>query len=282
MRLPREWYHGPMGRRGTERRGWTDSYTLLCERCGYVIEGLVDEPSAGGRCPECGLDIISSLPEHRIGTPWQNQPGLKSMLVTAGLVVRRPLHTLDRLRVGPPRIVGLLVVAALPIGWLASGLLLALLEARGIAASGGTRSGPSVVGSWAVALGIGLGLTPIVALALWLLTWIEARGLVVFGKQNGVRMHPELAHTIVRHGAVGWLLCGLGAAMALPWAWSLRAGWQATLGRLDVLVVWLAVAGLVFALAGFLGFEFFAWLGLRRCRFANRQRAASSAASAQE
>ena len=35
-----------------------DEYTLLCERCGYIIEGLpTDNP-----CPECNRPIALSLP----------------------------------------------------------------------------------------------------------------------------------------------------------------------------------------------------------------------------
>ena len=33
-------------------RPWKDEYTLLCEKCGYVIEGLEDSKV----CPECGHD----------------------------------------------------------------------------------------------------------------------------------------------------------------------------------------------------------------------------------
>ncbi|MEZ6318065.1 MAG: hypothetical protein R3B49_04810 [Phycisphaerales bacterium] len=48
-------------------RPWADEYTVLCERCGYVVEGL--DPA--GACPECGKPIAESLPERRVGTPWQ-------------------------------------------------------------------------------------------------------------------------------------------------------------------------------------------------------------------
>jgi hypothetical protein len=35
--------------------------TLLCERCGYVLEGLDER----GACPECGQPIAESLPSRR-------------------------------------------------------------------------------------------------------------------------------------------------------------------------------------------------------------------------
>ena len=38
------------------KREWTDEYTLLCEKCGYVIEGL----DTNGNCPECGTKLIES------------------------------------------------------------------------------------------------------------------------------------------------------------------------------------------------------------------------------
>ena len=35
-----------------------------------MIEGLDTQ----GHCPECGKPIAESLPERRIGTPWQQSP----------------------------------------------------------------------------------------------------------------------------------------------------------------------------------------------------------------
>lgn len=43
---------------------------LLCEACGYVLNGLPD----GGRCPECGIPTADSAPARRGPSRWE-QPG---------------------------------------------------------------------------------------------------------------------------------------------------------------------------------------------------------------
>lgn len=57
---------------------WRDEYELLCERCGYSLEGL----PCGGACPECGRAIAESLPQRRLGSPWQQHPGVAGWLKT--------------------------------------------------------------------------------------------------------------------------------------------------------------------------------------------------------
>ncbi len=252
------------------RGPWTDDATLLCERCGYVVEGLPTD----GPCPECGYEIAMSLPRNRSGTPWQNHRGVGATMATGWWVVTQPRRTLDRMRIQPPRFGLLLSVAALPIGCAVGAALVLLFELeRPLPGGGSTAWSPgSTIGAWMLALVLGIAVTPLIAAVLWGLTWIEARGLVIFGKQNKFRVPPDLAHTIVRHGAFCWLLCGVGALLELPLL--LRLGMDSGLafgppGR--VLYV-LAFAGMVFVLLGFLAFEFFAWFGLRRCRFANRLR----------
>ncbi|MFI4882724.1 MAG: hypothetical protein ACIAQU_09085 [Phycisphaerales bacterium JB064] len=256
------------------KQAWADSYTLLCERCGYVIEGLAEDSV----CPECAKPVAESMPGRRPGTPWQQRRGLRPMLHTWWLVVRHPLRTLDTMTVARPRMRLLLLLAALPFGQLMGIAMILLLEVEHPIPNGSMSWTPgSAMGSLSLGAIIGLALTPLAALALWLLTWIEARGLVLFGAQAGTRMHPDLAHTIVRHGAVGWLLAGLGATLILPLAWSYESemgliyGHPKYGGPADWTIA-LATAGVFLAILGFLAFECFAWLGLRRCKFANRSR----------
>jgi hypothetical protein len=82
-----------------------DEYTLLCERCGYIIEGLpTDLP-----CPECSRPIALSLPERRTGTPWQQRRTARTLVHTWWRTLRHPLLTFDTLRLDEIRGFGMVV-----------------------------------------------------------------------------------------------------------------------------------------------------------------------------
>lgn len=217
---------------------WEDEYTLLCERCGYVIEGLPSD----GACPECGKPISESLPERRVGTPWQQWPSLPNLLRTWWMTLRHPKQTLDLMQFDEELSNRQLALTCL------AGLIL-----------------------WPV---------------LWVMSQIEASGLVLFGKQRRARITTAAAATICAHGAVGWVVSMLGLGFGL-----LGAGWalERVVGagfdhhyldgpdpgpqHFEQAVLWIAAAcGTLLLLAGFLFFEWFAWLGLRRCKYANRTR----------
>lgn len=214
-----------------DARPWTDEYTLLCERCGYVVDGL---PTAGA-CPECGTPIAESLPERRVGTPWQQQPSIHCLMRTAIGSLLHPNRTLSVMRVDSERSKSLArwsCLAGLPL-W---GLLMAL-------------------------------------------TWIETRGLLILGKRRGFRITPAIAWTVCAHGCAGWIVAMTGfwigtILIASGAAWSLRYD-QATdydpTPASAMIGIGAGFGGGVL-LAGFLFFETFAWLGLRRLRYANRFR----------
>ena len=55
----------------------------LCEACGYEVLGQ----GLDTVCPECAYPVVESLPEKRLGTPWQRQASLRSWACTVcGLI----------------------------------------------------------------------------------------------------------------------------------------------------------------------------------------------------
>jgi len=247
-----------------------DEFTLLCERCGYEIESLPREEE----CPECGKPIAESLPERRTGTPWQHEQSWSTVLRTGWLTIRSPLRTLDLMypdiELATRQIDRLSMltgaIAAVPAAlWL-------ILELQLI----GLLLSPVVF----------LGVTLCTILAVKVLTAIEARGIQFFAARRSGRLSPAMAWTICSHGAVGWLIAAvgisIGAIIALFMTYAaLDRGPTAPLppGAIPFRprITTTASAGSTLALlgflAGFLFFETFAWLGVRRCKFANRARA---------
>lgn len=69
-----------------------DESDLLCEGCGYTLNGLPAE----GNCPECGKSIAQSLGHQRTATAWEGREGRTPRLVrfssTAAEVIFRPTH----------------------------------------------------------------------------------------------------------------------------------------------------------------------------------------------
>jgi hypothetical protein len=243
-----------------DARAWQDEYTLLCERCGYVVEGLPAE----GACPECGKPIAESLPERRVGTVWQsNRPGLWTLARSWHACLFHPLRTLDQLAPGMPtrgmRSLNAFVCAFL---WL-------------IGVVGPTVSltfDPEIVEPEEMVFMVILSgvvavvTTTLVFAGVLLLTEIEARGLELISRQRGFRITPAIARRVCDHGGVGWAVCGgTVAVIGLgSTAWHTRTG--------GMLPAWGYWSGLGLIAFGFLFFETFAWLGLRRLKYANRTR----------
>lgn len=294
-------------------RPWKNEYTLLCEKCGYVLEGL----DQAGNCPECGKPIVESLPERRVGTPWQQKPGVGSLVATWWMTLRHPLRTLDVMRVGARRnnrwqarwAIGAAAGFG-AIGFVISSLLYA--------------SDPLGVEVHPVILILTIPIWMILPFALLtLLTWVETRGLVIIARTRGLRIDTRLARTITAHGAIGWLIGGIffallfnlspvfvrqmspkplhvtiqtsaGISTPSPDAEPIEYEGTSTIqgtpqtftitdteitGNQPILIrpmakPWVYWVGWsiwgVGLLIGFLIFETFAWLGLRRCKFANR------------
>jgi len=102
---------------------------LLCERCGYCVEGL----PAGARCPECARPVADSMPHARPGSPWQIDPSAASRFATNWATLSRPAATMRTARIDSRSSQRLLVIncfaATAPYGFLAG--LFMLIEIWG-------------------------------------------------------------------------------------------------------------------------------------------------------
>lgn len=261
-------------------RPWTDEYTLLCERCGYVIEGLSTE----GACPECGKPIAESLPERRVG--WERyRPGLSGAFRATVGIIRHPIKTLDRMPIDGNAVALGRHLRRTASGTAAAGFFLLAILVQLTAATGSSQP---VAGAFIVPVIVWLIVSPTLAI----LTAVEARGLVFLGRRRSARMDPMIARAICAHGSAGWVLASIslvgGILMVAMGTLVLDAfdldsfdlayigyvsGQELFLWMASWSVIWIGVViGVGGSCAGFLFFETFAWLGLRRLKYANRRR----------
>lgn len=247
---------------GTGSGRW-DPRELLCERCGYSIEGLDEE----GDCPECGEPVRESLPERRVGSAWQRRADAIGLARASLEVLGNPRRCFRRVAIEDATIAALLwrqlsVASALGSLAIVGGVSGSMLR---------QRISPSP-GSWSDVIAWAL-LVPIVMFTLWVLTVIEQRGIRFFGARNGYRITRRVSRVVGAHAASGWVLAG--ALMVAGWAIGEMIYGIARAG--DGPISWfewwspllLQVPGFV---AGFLVFECLAYLGMRGCRYANRPR----------
>jgi predicted RNA-binding Zn-ribbon protein involved in translation (DUF1610 family) len=238
---------------------WEDEYTLLCERCGYIIDDLDHSLP----CPECGKPISESLPERRVGTPWQQNPSFKTMARTWMQSLMHPIKTMDAVVFSEKDTTRLLhetISFAMIISLLFSALMCFAMSAHF------PLSATFFMFSIVPAI--------VFALILILLSCIEAKGLQVIGKSRGFRISPPIAWVIVGHGAVGWLIVGLSVGFGTATravAFNIESMTD-NYALADDYRLFGNIAMVIGILAGFLFFETFAYLGLRRCKYANRSR----------
>lgn len=248
-----------MSKPSYSKREWKDEYTLLCEQCGYIVEGL--DPT--GRCPECGKSIVESLPGRRVGTPWQQKRSVKALVRTWWMTLRHPLKTLDILEFnsegGDGQAMDSIALSAILSLFFSALLCLVLAQNPDLTIVFFVLSSLSAI-----------MLVPV----LFFLTHIEAVGLRSIGKGRGFRITKSISLAIINHACVGWLILGLSigfGTMAHAVSFNLEvvsdnyalADQYRFVGNLVML------SGMLF---GFLFFETFAYLGLRRCKYANRVR----------
>ena len=255
---------------------WTDEYTLLCERCGYVVEGLATD----GACPECGKPIAESLPERRVGTLWQQERDLNTLFATMRETLFSVGYTLWCLRADATSARSLrtatIVMSVVIAAWPAFALTEFTLRMNGAREP---YTGFQSAMLWIAPLSAPL----VLCIVLQALTWTEARGLCFLSARRGFRIDRTLANAICAHGCVGWFLASAGTAIGSTLLLASTHADGSTYEQGNEWV-WLAYGmGLIITggslLLGFFFFELFAWLGLRRCKYANRARTGSGASN---
>ncbi len=247
----------------------TPEFVPLCEKCGYVIESLPEDSD----CPECGRPIASSLADARPGSPWQTGKGngVARWLATAAAIMRRPSELFARIRIGDEGDAALMRWSLL----IASATLATVL-AGAFLLDPGLGMSPAAAAAFAAMAWLLITISGV--LLLRGLTWIEERGLRFFGRRRGFRITPAIARSVCAHAAVGWALGAILGAFVTVALW-LVLYWPVGLatrlapnytGRPPS--TWGADAlGLAFgAGAALLWFETLAYIGMRKCRYANR------------
>lgn len=210
----------------------------LCEHCGYVLKGLRPE----GDCPECGLTIAASSPDLRMGPGGGNQVEID--------LVRRPGAFFRTMCVGgsnaPARWFMLKTVLLIGLLWL-------LWDTVG--------------GTWS--LEVDLIEAGLVVVSLYLLSYVEALGVVYFARRRGWRVPFRLAERVVCYATVGWVPAAILMGLALDryvagdidrWMSRLLGAWG-PLQSIELLVLVGAVA--------MLWFELLVWIGVRQTKYAN-------------
>lgn len=293
--------------------------SLLCETCGYPIQGLPRDtvpalvaspvaslvashphaermapnvsaeslaPARPPQCPECGTPIADSLPERRTGSPWQRRPGLASWVRTMHAMVRHPTTTFGDMiiRKGARSLLALnlLLVSLLVAPPMIGVLTIDLFRAwRG--------RGPVMESlAWVVSL---LGVTMVIFAFFAALTLVEFVGIRFFARRRRFRLSRDAAAQVCAHASVGWLASGTLPYLLAPAAIMLVQALGIAQKPIDFSPYLLfnmpvsAAASILGYAAGLIGgmiaFEWLVYFGVRRNRFANHATSSSVAGAPQ-
>lgn len=263
---------------------WRDEFELLCERCGYSIEGL----PASTNCPECAEPVAASLPESRPGSAWQRSRGAAAWGRTVLDLLRRPGRTIRSVRIEAERSarfrrVNVLLAAA----------ILTVVPALTYAVQTVRHQAPYSVRDltwpWAESAlrWAGLAIVLLVwwaglTLALSLMTSVETWGIRTFGRVHGKRITRTVARTITAHATAGWVAAAVfvsgGFALGmLLYEVTNHRNVEPFRGVMMLSPIWMPT---ILGLIGLLAFESIVYLGVLRCKFANRERDRGTARAA--
>jgi hypothetical protein len=236
-------------------------YTLLCESCGYPLTGLPVE----GRCPECGEPVADSLPQRRVGSPWQQRTGFAAWWRTGRESLLRPADLFACILI-ERRSSGRLLYLNITTG--ASAIAVSILMSSAIRFPFVNPEGMTIRGALML-LGLAMALTTAVSLLIAALVLIEAIGARIWGRRTRSRITAGVATAVCAHASVGWFIAGAGWASGFILLWATQK-----MGLFNDLPRWLRTALVIIPpvslIVGLFIFESLVYIGIRRCRFANR------------
>lgn len=232
-----------------------DQPILLCEDCGYAINGI----PADQVCPECGREIARSLPSHRTGSAWQVKPGLGAWFRTLRSLSTQPRQEFSRIR---PETSWTLLVTNLA---LSATIFMPSVVIQQSLSRNQLPDHAEIFASMFHGLSFGLLVS-----AIYLgLTTIEVIGVRFWSRRLGRRLPVRVILGVCAHASFAWLaaafLSGLGWAIA-PRAHLLLPNNPSQWFSLPVGLAILVGAG---SLIGMVLFETLVYLGVRRCRYIN-------------
>lgn len=247
-----------------------DEFTLLCERCGYVVEGLPTEEV----CPECAKPIAESLPQRRQLRPsfWRTLTSPRATLHEIGF------EWVDQVPLGPScgKMTMVFGITALAAIFLSAGII--------------------DVDETAGSLPFVIGLAPIPLIVVFALCYgisqTHVALLIGFSRLQRTRINRRIARCICTAGSAGLFVFAFGTGLGFG---ASASGLILTLGTFyDEAVIYgkpvpalramdaLFWAGCLIGAAGLLFFETFVWLGLHCLKYANRTRTHKLPASGAE
>jgi hypothetical protein len=226
------------------------------------------------------MDIARSLPQARPGSAWQRGPGVGAWVRTLGGTLLHPRSSMRRVRIEARRsrslcrvnaVVGAGLATVVPAG--AYLVQMARDEAPYQADELPWPMGASalrVVALAGSAVGVWVGLS-LVVLGL---TAVEARGIRLYGRVHRSRVTPTVAAAVTGHATAGWVLGG--ALVGFGFVAGLVTYEAAMHGNVGVvrgaMLLGPILVPVLGGVVGLLAFETLTYLGVRRCRFANRAR----------
>jgi hypothetical protein len=250
---------------------------ILCEQCGYDIHKRVQELSNAAlqteACPECGRPLAASDPAHKPGTKLE----LRGDLSSQGMNVREQIawcvaffrsakqQYIAMRCTKPSRVRDMMITRASIANSAAAALWVIGLTLNPQSQRASTQMAVAHFGLIMLAIIVG------VVLALFLLTWLESRGMVIVSKLRGHRLTQTNSNAIAAHACTGWLTgayIGL-VLVALTAAASFIA--STTMPNHSVAGAVANVHGFAWpaitALCSFGLFEYYCWVGMRVRKF---------------